>query len=442
MFTEILVLIVLIVLNAFFAASEIALISLNDNKIRSMADAGHKKAKLLQSLLSEPSRFLATIQIGITLAGFLASAFAAESFAGRMAQYLYSAGVPLPQSMLETISVILITLLLSYFTLVLGELVPKRLAMQKSESISMFAVTPLTFLLKISAPFVKLLTHSTNLLVRLMGVDPHENKEQVTEEEIRMMVDVGNENGTIQETEKMMINNIFEFDNKAVSDIMTHRSSVTGLPLNLSLKEVAGMVNIEKYSRYPIFEDNIDNIVGILHVKDIMKYIEEGSEETFVIRDIIRTPYFIPTSKRIDELFKELQKNKVHMAVVIDEYGGTAGIVTIEDLLEEIVGNIFDEHDEEEKEFEQMDDSTYVINGSLSLRTLKDVLNVHLPVEDYDTVSGFVVGQLGRIPLEDERPVVEYEGLIFKVEEVDEKRISKVHVLRAAVESASDTESE
>lgn len=442
MFTEILVLIVLIVLNAFFAASEIALISLNDNKIRSMADAGHKKAKLLQSLLSEPSRFLATIQIGITLAGFLASAFAAESFAGRMAQYLYSAGVPLPQSMLETISVILITLLLSYFTLVLGELVPKRLAMQKSESISMFAVTPLTVLLKISAPFVKLLTHSTNLLVRLMGVDPHENKEQVTEEEIRMMVDVGNENGTIQETEKMMINNIFEFDNKAVSDIMTHRSSVTGLPLNLSLKEVAGMVNIEKYSRYPIFEDNIDNIVGILHVKDIMKYIEEGSEETFVIRDIIRTPYFIPTSKRIDELFKELQKNKVHMAVVIDEYGGTAGIVTIEDLLEEIVGNIFDEHDEEEKEFEQMDDSTYVINGSLSLRTLKDVLNVPLPVEDYDTVSGFVVGQLGRIPLEDERPVVEYEGLIFQVEEVDEKRISKVHVLRAAAESASDTESE
>jgi len=442
LFTEILVLIVLIVLNAFFAASEIALISLNDNKIRSMADAGHKKAKLLQSLLSEPSRFLATIQIGITLAGFLASAFAAESFAGRMAQYLYSAGVPLPQSMLETISVILITLLLSYFTLVLGELVPKRLAMQKSESISMFAVTPLTVLLKISAPFVKLLTHSTNLLVRLMGVDPHENKEQVTEEEIRMMVDVGNENGTIQETEKMMINNIFEFDNKAVSDIMTHRSSVTGLPLNLSLKEVAGMVNIEKYSRYPIFEDNIDNIVGILHVKDIMKYIEEGSEETFVIRDIIRTPYFIPTSKRIDELFKELQKNKVHMAVVIDEYGGTAGIVTIEDLLEEIVGNIFDEHDEEEKEFEQMDDSTYVINGSLSLRTLKDVLNVPLPVEDYDTVSGFVVGQLGRIPLEDERPVVEYEGLIFQVEEVDEKRISKVHVLRAAAESASDTESE
>lgn len=440
MFTEILVLILLIVLNAFFAASEIALISLNDNKIRTMADAGHKKAKLLQSLLSEPSRFLATIQIGITLAGFMASAFAAESFAGRMAHYLYTAGVPLPQSMLETISVILITLLLSYFTLVLGELVPKRLAMQKSEAISMFAVTPLTVLLKISAPFVKLLTHSTNLLVRLLGVDPHENKEQVTEEEIRMMVDVGNENGTIQETEKMMINNIFEFDNKTVSDIMTHRSSVTGLPLNLSLKEVAGMVNIEKYSRYPIFQDNIDNIIGILHVKDIMKYIEAGSEESFVIRDIIRTPYFIPTSKRIDELFKELQKNKVHMAVVIDEYGGTAGIVTIEDLLEEIVGNIFDEHDEEEKEFEQLDENTYAMNGSLSLRTLKDVLNVYLPVEDYDTVSGFVVGQLGRIPLEDERPVVEYEGLIFKVEEVDEKRISKVQVIRAAAESASETE--
>lgn len=431
MFTEILILIILIILNAFFAASEMALISLNDNKIRSMAESGHKKAKLLQNLLSEPSRFLATIQIGITLAGFMASAFAAESFAGRIAQFLYKAGIPLSLSILESISVILITLLLSYFTLVLGELVPKRVAMQKSEAIAMFAVTPLTLLFKIFAPFVKLLTLSTNLLVRLFGVDPNDNKEQVTEEEIRMMVDVGNENGTIRESEKMMINNIFEFDNKILSDIMTHRNHVTGIPIELSLKEVANLISIEKYSRYPVFEDNMDNVVGILNVKDLIQFIENDTKGEVALKDVIRTPYIVPASIRTDQLLKELQKKKVHMAIVIDEYGGTAGIVTIEDLLEEIVGNIFDEYDEEEKDIEKLDESTFLMNGIISLRTVEDFLKVDLPTEDYDTLSGFIIGQLGKIPGESEQPVIEYGGVVFKVEECNERRINKVKVYRA-----------
>jgi putative hemolysin len=431
LFSEILILILLIILNAFFAASEIAMISLSDNKIKSMAESGHKKAILLQNLLSEPSRFLATIQIGITLAGFLASAFAAESFAGRMAQVLYNFGVPLSQSVLESISVIIITLLLSYFTLVVGELVPKRVAMKKSEPIAMFAVTPLIILLKVSAPFVKLLTLSTNLLVRLFGVDPNDNKEEVTEEEIRMMVDVGKENGTIQEAEKRMINNIFEFDNKTVSDIMTHRNHVAGIPISLPLKEVANLVNIEKYTRFPVFEDNLDNIVGILHVKDLLQFIETNTMSNVELKDIIRTPYFVPESKRTDQLLKELQKKKVHIAVAIDEYGGTAGIVTIEDLLEEIVGNIFDEYDEEEKDFEKLDENTFMINGILSLRDVEDILDVELPIEDYDTLSGFIIGQLGRIPEEGEQWVVEFDGIVFKVEEVDEKRISKVKVCKS-----------
>lgn len=431
MFTEILILIILIILNAFFAASEMALISLNDNKIRSMAESGHKKAKLLQNLLSEPSRFLATIQIGITLAGFMASAFAAESFAGRIAQSLYKAGIPLSLSILESISVILITLLLSYFTLVLGELVPKRVAMQKSEAIAMFAVTPLTLLFKIFAPFVKLLTLSTNLLVRLFGVDPNDNKEQVTEEEIRMMVDVGNENGTIRESEKMMINNIFEFDNKILSDIMTHRNYVTGIPIELSLREVANLISIEKYSRYPVFEDNMDNVVGILNVKDLIQYIENDTKGEVSLKDVIRTPYIVPASIRTDQLLKELQKKKVHMAVAIDEYGGTAGIVTIEDLLEEIVGNIFDEYDEEEKDIEKLDESTFLMIGITSLRTVEDFLKVDLPTEDYDTLSGFIIGQLGRIPGESEQPVIEFGGVVFKVEECNERRIDKVKVCRA-----------
>ncbi|OPA76224.1 hemolysin [Paenibacillus selenitireducens] len=349
MFTEILILILLIVLNAFFAASEIALISLNDNKIRMMSEAGHKKAKLLQSLLSEPSRFLATIQIGITLAGFMASAFAADRFAGSLAQYFRTIGVPLPHSVLATLSMIVITMILSYFTLVLGELVPKRVAMQKSEAIAMMAVTPLTWLLKLSAPFVKLLTGSTNLIVRSLGMDPHDDKEQVTEEEIRMMVDVGKENGSIQEDEKMMINNIFELDDKRVMDIMTHRSFVVGIPRHASLQEVAKRVNEHEYTKFPVYDGEIDHIIGIMHVRDIMKYVGSEAEDTFRMEDILRTPFFIPKSKRLDDVLKEMKASRVHFAVVLDEYGGTAGIVTMEDVIEEIVGHMLDEQDEDQQ---------------------------------------------------------------------------------------------
>jgi len=309
MFTALLILAVLIVLNAFFAASEIALISLNDNKIKAMAEEGHKKAGLLHKLLSEPSRFLATIQIGITLAGFMASAFAAESFSGGLAESLDSLGIPVSREILETVSVILITMLLSYFTLVLGELVPKRIAMDKSEPIAMFAVVPLTILSKVTSPFVKFLTLSTNVFVKMLGVDPHADKEQVTEEEIRMMVDVGKENGAIDETEKTMINNIFEFDNKSVSDIMTHRKNVVSLPLGTSLREAASRLNEEKFTRVPVYEDNIDNIVGILHVKDLLPFIDGPAPSSFRLDEIIRKPYFVPESKKIDELLRELQLN-------------------------------------------------------------------------------------------------------------------------------------
>ncbi|QRG65879.1 hemolysin family protein [Brevibacillus choshinensis] len=427
MYIEIIVLLLLIVLNAFFAASEIALISLNDNKMKSMAESGHRKAKLLHNLLSEPSRFLATIQIGITLAGFLASAFAAERFAGELSAVLATAGIPLPQNILETISLFAITLILSYFTLVLGELVPKRVAMQKAESIAMFAAVPLTLLSKITAPFVKFLTLSTNVLVRMMGIDPNANKEQVTEEEIRMMVDIGEENGAIDEDEKMMINNIFEFDDKAVSDILTHRTQVVFVSIHATLREITDLAQLEKYTRFPVYDDEIDNIVGILHTKDLIPYIHSDASE-FDLKKMLHKPYFVPASKRIDVLFNNLQKEKVHMAIAIDEYGGLAGIVTIEDLLEEIVGNIFDEHDEEDKDFERIDERTLLMKGDLSLRTIQDLLNVSLPLREFDTLSGFMVGQLGAIPDAGERPVIEYDGVVFQAEVVNEKRIVKVRV--------------
>ena len=431
MFTEIIFLMLLIVLNAFFAASEIALISLNDNRIRLMAENGNKKAKLLKNLLGQPSRFLATIQIGITLAGFLASAFAAESFSGRFVELIKLTGAPIPDVWLRNISVVIITIILSYFTLVLGELVPKRLAMKKAESIAMFVVGPLNFLLVVTSPFVKLLTLSTNFFVRLFGVDPNEEDENVTEEEIRMMVDVGEEKGTIHETEKEMINNIFEFNNKTVSDIMTHRTDIAALPIGASLSEVTSFFDEEKYSRIPVYEDNIDNIIGVMHSKYLIQFLtEDSNKENFNLKEIVRQPYFVPASKKTDELFKELQRNNTHLAIIIDEYGGTAGIVTLEDLIEEIVGNIFDEDDEIKKDIDKLDENTFIINGSTSLDTVRDYLNVALPIEEYETLSGFVIGQLGRIPGKEDNPTIEFNGLVFKVEEIDEKRVAKVKVCR------------
>jgi len=439
--TEIIVLLILIVLNAFFAASEIALISLNDNKIKVMAESGDKKAKLLYNLTAEPSRFLATIQIGITLAGFLASAFAAESFAGGMASFLGELGVPLTQSMLELVSVITITLMLSYFTLVLGELVPKRLALQKAEPIAMFAAAPLTVLSKISSPFVKFLTLSTNGIVRLFGVDPNADEENVTEEEIRMMVDVGMEKGTIQDSEKMMINNIFEFDNKTVSDIMTHRTNIVALSIEASLKETVQLVNLEQYTRMPVYEGDIDHIVGILHTKDLIQFIECVDQKEFDLRSMLREPSFVLDSMRLDQLFKVMQKSNIHMAVAIDEYGGTDGIVTIEDLIEEIVGNIADEYDELEQdsaEVEQLGPNHYAMAGTLHLYEVENLLKIELPSEHFDTLSGFVLGQLGYIPDQGEKPEIKFQDIVFTVDEMDDRRIARVNVLLKDSSSAAE----
>ncbi|WP_147533437.1 hemolysin family protein [Bacillus marasmi] len=429
---EVIILIVLILINAFFAASEMALVSLNDNKIKLMSDGGDKRAKLVLNLLSEPSRFLATIQIGITLAGFLASAFAAGSFASSFAEVLADLGIPLDEAALETISTIIITLILSYFTLVLGELVPKRLALQKAEAISFVSVMPLTWLSKLTAPFVKFLTMSTNLVVRLFGVDPNSHDEEVTEEEIRMMVDAGKEKGTIQATEKEMINNIFEFDNKTVSDIMTHRINIVGIPVDTDLPGVLKLVNCEKYTRFPVYEENIDQIIGIIHMKDLLQFIESGNAGNFKLRSLLREPYYVLESIRIDFLFKDMQKNKVHMAIVLDEYGGTDGIVTMEDLIEEIVGNIFDEYDDPETEIiqvEELAEGVYIMDGMTNLYEIEEILKVDFPSDDYDTLSGFLIGQLGYFPAPQERPSIEFGNITFLIEEMNERRIVKVKVI-------------
>lgn len=429
MFSDFFILIILILLNAFFASSEIALISLNDNKIKQMAKEGHKKASLLVHLLGEPSKFLATIQIGITLAGFLASAFASETFAESLMTILAPLNIPLSVSVLKKICVIVITIILSYFTLVFGELVPKRIAMKKAESIAMIVVRPLTILLALTHPFVKFLTFSTNICVRILGMNPNEKDEEITEEEIRLLVDVGEESGVIHEDEKHMINNIFEFNNKTVIEIMTHRTDITAIPDNASYDEVIKCIKEEKFSRIPVYNDNIDNITGIFYSKDLLQFLDENYDKnSFDLSAMVRKPYFVPFSKKTDELFREMKNKNIHIAIILDEYGGTAGLVSLEDLIEEIVGNIFDEDDEIEKEIEIINENTFIVKGAINLDELRKVINVNFDDQFHDTLGGFLIGKLGRIPNNDEKLSLEFEKHQFKILEIEDKKITKVKI--------------
>lgn len=427
--TAVFLLIILTGINAFFTASEMAFITINDNKIRFLADEGDIKAKKVLLLLETPTRFLSTIQIGVTLAGFLASAFASDQFSEPLVKFLMNY-IPIEEDVIKTISVVVITLLLSYFTLVFGELVPKRIAMSKAEPIVFGVVGVLRVIAIISLPFVNLLSFTTNSVLRLLGFDPNEEPSQVTEEEIRMMVDVGEEKGTIRENEKEMINNIFEFDNKLVSEVMTHRREISGIPLEATLIEVKRILKNEQYTRFPIYDESIDNIVGIVHLKDLLKYYDQAKTKAFSLQRIMRKPYFVPESKHIDELFYELQKNNTHFAVVIDEYGGTAGIITIEDLIEEIVGDISDEYDEDDKMITPISDSTFDVDGSIELEVLEEKCGIALPDEDYDTLSGFLIGILGRIPSNHELIDLEHEGTLYKILKIDDKRILKVRIVK------------
>ena len=338
-------LVVLIFMNAFFAASEIAIISLNDSKIKKMAEEGNKRAKQIVKLTKEPSKFLATIQVGVTIAGLLASAVAAESFSEPLTNLITGLNPALAQmqDVVAGIVLFLLTLTLSYFTLVFGELVPKRLAMQKAEPFAMKVIGILVVVEKITRFFIVFLTKSTNVFVKLFGGDPNATNDEVTEEEIRMMVDLGEEKGAIEIAEKEMIENVFDFNNTDISEAMTPRIDITAIAKDTPLKEILEVIERDKFTRFPVYEGDIDNIVGFIHVKDMLSYMVNADNEKFSIEDVLRQVYYVPESKKTDETFRELQKNKMYMAVVIDEYGGTAGIVTMEDLIEEIVGNVFDE---------------------------------------------------------------------------------------------------
>lgn len=421
MASQILILVILILINAFFAASEIAYISLNDAKIEKMAKEGNKRAKQIERMLKTPSQFLATIQIGITLAGFLSSAFASDAFADELAPILYSLLPILSQEVWRGISIVIITIILSFFTLIFGELVPKRLAMKYHEKLSFATIGPIRMLSIITSPFVKFLSWTTNFISKLFGVTENE-EEIVTEEEIKMMLDQGEESGTIDENEKELINNVFELNDIVVSEIMTHRTEIFAVDVDTSLEELIKQLDEEeyKYSRIPVYKGTIDEIVGVIYVKDILKNINNPQ---MTVKKMLKQTYFVSQTKLINELFRELQKNKNHLAIVIDEYGGTAGIITMEDILEELVGNIYDEYDEIEEEYKKIDDNTYILEGNMPIYDVNKLLGSKIPEGDYDTLSGYLQEELGRIPQDEETPLIETKEITFKIEKSEDKRI-------------------
>lgn len=424
MLSQLIILAVLIFLNAFFAASEIAFISLNDTKIEKQAKDGNKKAKQIEKMLKTPSKFLATIQIGITLAGFLSSAFASDTFAEKLAPILFQCMPFLSLGVWKSISIIIITIILSFFTLVFGELVPKRLAMKNYEKIAFGTIGIIRAISIITSPFVKFLTLVINSISKLFGVGENE-EESVTEEEIKMMVDQGEEKGTIKEEEKELINNVFEFNDITASEIMKHRKDIFAVDINISNDELMEELSKEeyRYSRIPVYDETIDEIKGILYIKDVLKNI---GKKNFKVKNVVKDAYFVSQTRLINEVFKELQKNKMQIAIIIDEYGGTAGLITMEDILEELVGDIYDEYDKEEKEFEKIDENTYIIVGSMPIYDVNKLLNANIPEGDYDTLSGFLQEKLGRIPEEEENPIIETKEVTYKIEKYEDKRILKV----------------
>jgi putative hemolysin len=425
-FGYILLLIVLIGINAFFASSELAVVSLNDAKLEKMANEGNRKAKLIYKMIQRPTAFLSTIQIGVTLAGFLSSAVAADTFADYVVRLFENTS--LSTDTVRMISIFLITLLLSFLTLVFGELLPKRAAMTNPEKVAFAEAGILDFCYKVLRPLVFLVSKTVNGLAKLLGIREHDGDSESAEEEIRIMVDAGNEKGFIENEEKDMINNVFEFNDRTVGEIMTHRTDMTSLEINQSLEEVQAAFNSTGYSRIPVYEGDIDSIEGILYVKDVFKYLTDENRGEFHIADFIREPLFVYENMKCDDLMTTFQKEKVQVAIVLDEYGGTYGIVSMEDLLESIVGNIEDEFDNEEQEIQQLSEDHFIVDGAALIDDLSKLIKVELDDSENDTVGGLVMDELGYVPDEDETPSVTLKNVTFKILSMDDQSIDKIDV--------------
>ncbi len=426
----------LIALNAIFACAEIAVISMNDNKLAKLATEGDRRAVRLQKLTSQPARFLATIQVAITLSGFLGSAFAAENFAGMLAAWLKTIGAPLTLEALESISVVVITIVLSYFTLVFGELVPKQVAMRNAEKLALGMSGLISGISKICAPLVWLLTISTNGVLRLMGIDPNAQPEEVSEEEIRMMVDAGNESGTIDNEEREFIQNVFEFDNLPVEEVITHRTEVTFLYLEDSLETWDETIAESRYTYYPICDETPDRVVGVLNTKIYFR-MKDKTKET-VMEQAVSDAYIVPESLKADVLFRNMKKEHEQFAVVLDEYGGMSGVITIKDLIEELVGDLEDDIPEEEtaEPIIQLEENVWQAEGSVLLEELSQVLEMPLESEEYDTLNGLIFHNLGTTPEEDSR--LELEGLQIAVTKVHNYQVETAIIRKVPVETQTE----
>jgi len=419
---QIMILIILTMVNAFFACAEMAMVSVNKSKMRRLAEEGKKSARLVQKFLAEPTKFLSTIQVAITLAGFFSSASAAQGLSHPLGAWLSSKNIHYGSQ----ISLISVTLILSYFTLVFGELVPKKVALQKPEAISMFCVKPIKAVSKIASPFIKLLTFSTNIVTIPFGIKEGNTEEILSREELISLVNEGQAHGVLNKKEKEMINSIMEFDEKVAKEIMTPRINVFAIDIAEPKEEYLEELLKTKYTRIPVYEEDVDNIIGMLYIKDFLKESVQQGYQNVDVRSIMKKPYLVPESKIIKDLFRELQQSKKQIAVLIDEYGGFAGIVTMEDLVEEVMGDIDDEYDPISIKVKKLDDSTYIIDGMATLDELNSKLELNLYSENYDTLSGFLIDHMGSIPMENDDRTIEIDNLVFKLESIKNKRIDKV----------------
>lgn len=419
---QLVLIIILTSINSFFASAEMAIVSVNKSKIKSLSDEGNKKAILLQKLMAEPSNFLSTIQIGITLAGFFSSASAATG----LSSYLETLLIPLNIPYTSEISMISITLLLSYFTLVLGELVPKRIALKKAESIALFSVKPVYLISIIAKPFIKILSMSTSLVLKLTRNNDVDIEEKVSEEELRSLIIQSQEDGCIEYDEKQMIYKVFDFNDKLAKEIMTPRSDTFLIDIDDDINTILDEICDLNYSRIPVYKDDIDNIVGVLYVKDLFNEARKVGFENVKLENLLHEPYFVPEIKRTNELFKVLKEKKIHLSLLFDEYGGFSGIVTLEDLIEEIVGDIEDEYDLEEKPIKKIDDKNYIVKGSLSINDFNEEFELDLDEGDYDTLNGYLITNLDEIP--DENTEILINNIKFTVLKVENRRIQDIKI--------------
>ncbi len=433
---------VLIALNAVFASAETAIVGMNDNRIAKLAEEGDKRARKLAKLTEKPSKFLATIQVAITLAGFLGSAFAADTFSDKIAKWLIGLGVDLNEEILDKIALVLITLALSYLTIVLGELVPKRMAMKNPEKQALKMAGFITAMAVIFRPFVWLLTVSTNGILRMFGIDPHAEQEEVSEEDIKMMVDVGSEKGTIDDDEKEFIQNVFEFDDLTAGEIATHRTEIELLWLEEDMGQWNETIRSSRHTRYPICSETVDNVVGVLSERDYFRL--DTSDREDVMKNAVKPAYFVPETVKADVLFRNMKTSHNSFAVVLDEYGGVTGIVTMNDLIERLVGDFnVEEAQSEEKEelsIELVEDGLWSVKGNVALDEMEKELDISLPTDDYDTFSGLVFSALGSIPDDGSEFEIETDGLYVKVTEVAEHQIRSalVRVLEKRDEDEED----